>query len=296
VYENLLGYRYELKLNSTNIGEKDIRRTQIENITLTLRRNESSSLMIRFADNDMKWLKFFASKNAVSVYFKGMNVDGSAPEEFRGYAGDVSPTTSGKQHFLEVTFQDVPPSMTNSQKKARTFKNMTRSQLALKLGKEFGVKVWIEYTPYVTKREEEITLNVNDSYLSFLGSLFDEVGYRFTVYNLHSWIITPKISSKSPKFVHSNLGIDSSLLNFSPNFNRYSYEDLDNEKKPSTSGDKKNSAIDPKTKNTKSTGNDKKPTNGSSSSGGSSGSGGKSSGTKNRDMVYDPKTGRWHYI
>jgi hypothetical protein len=232
MYEQLMGFGYVLIIDGDNIQINDPRRNTIRDITCTLRRKESSSLTITFVDVNLYWHKVFTQKRPIKVYFKGYNLDGSAPEEFEGYVSAVEPATDLQKREITIHCLDVHPSLFNPIKVPRVFKNMSRKAILQKLASECKANLTIkEDSAYLAQKEEETTMSANDSIIKFLSDMLDEVGYKITVKGLTQWFVSPQISKNKAKFVHSNQGKDGSLLDFKPSFLPFTYEDP-----PSASG------------------------------------------------------------
>jgi hypothetical protein len=219
-------FLYELKIGNHVVTEKE--KQDIEQIVVTLRRNESSSLSITFVDTKLYWHRLFDDNKVIPIYFKGMNLDESNPEEFYGNAYLINPKLEGTISRLEVVCIDVPIAMSTVNLKPQIFKAMSRKAIVQQLASKYGATVDIEESSYLNQIEKDITFQTNESAIEFLGKMLDDVGYRISVVKMKKWIVTGRVSTKDTKKSHSNLGNDGSLLSFEPSLNSYRYPDQTN--------------------------------------------------------------------
>ena len=253
MYEELMSYEYDLEIDGDAIAQNDVRREGIVDLTLKLRRNDSSSLSITFNDPTLIWHDVFAKTYPIRVVFRGRNLGGSVEEEFMGYAALVTPTTDLNKYTLEVVFLDIHPDLNRSQPKSRVFKGMTRKSIIQQLASESKARLELEETSYINQSEDETTLGENESIIQFVSRLLDEIGYRISIVGLDTWIVTPKIPLKRAVNIHANLNKDGSLLTFNPSLVAYSYPN-DTKDSDGEDGDGITSAaIDPDTKSTSET-------------------------------------------
>lgn len=246
MFEQLVTFKYDLTIGETKITELDARRKEISSITLTLRRNDSSSLAITFNDYKLRWTELFSTNQPIKVAFRGMNADGSAQEFFEGYVSEVRPTSERKNYTIEVTCLDILPALAKAQEKNRVFKNMSRKAIIMQLANEVKCKAIIEDSSYINQTDDETTLSVNDTIMGFIANMCDEVGYRVSMKDLRTMVITPKIPiNYKATNIHSNASHDGSLLEFSPSLVAHQYTD----NTTSSSKDAKG-AVDPDTKKT----------------------------------------------
>lgn len=246
MFEQLLSFKYDLTIATTKITELDERRKEIESISLTLRRNDSSSLIIVFNDYKLRWTELFSHPDPIKIMFRGMNADGSAPEYFEGYVSEVRPSSERKNYTIEVTCLDIAPELSKPQTKNRVFKKMSRKAIIMQLANEAKCKVVLEDSSYINQTDDETTLSVNDTIMGFIANTCEDIGYRVSMKDLRTMIITPKIPlNVNATNIHSNASHDGTLLEFHPTFVAYQYTDNTTSSSKDTKG-----AVDPDTKST----------------------------------------------